>query len=105
MSANRVRHHQLFFAGMDQRRARPAAMPRRRGVKGWPRKLPPAVAIRPRPAGGPARAVRCPPPCLPLRPDRPANRAGSGQPVAAWALHLAHTMAETRGLDAEVQRN
>jgi hypothetical protein len=39
----RVRHRQLFFAGMDSRRAAPRALPRRHGEKGRPLKPPPAL--------------------------------------------------------------
>jgi integrase len=99
-----VRHHQLFFAGMEQRRARPRAIARRRGVKGRPRKPPPPPVVAPRPepvqltlSGTLPRAygygridLRSGPP--------PAN------PWLAWALHLARTMAETRGFDDRVRR-
>src|SRR5258708_14755619 len=36
-----VRHHQLFFARMDDRRAVPRALPRRHGEEGRPPKPPP----------------------------------------------------------------
>lgn len=41
-----VRHHQLFFAGLDHRRATPRAA-RRHGEKGRPLKPPPPAATRP----------------------------------------------------------
>jgi hypothetical protein len=47
----RVRHHQLFFAGTDSRHAAPRALPRRHGAKGRPLKPPPARAARPGAAG------------------------------------------------------
>jgi len=53
-----VRDHQLFFAGMDHRRARARAMPPRRGMKGRPRKLPPPVAIRPWPGGASSHCLK-----------------------------------------------
>jgi integrase len=99
-----VRHHQLFFAGMNQRHARPRSMPRRRGVKGRPRKPLPPAAVRPRPAAvQPALFDALP---RAYRFGRTDLRAGPppGNPWLAWALHLAHAMAETRGLDATVHR-
>ena len=98
-----IRHHQLFFANMERRRARPRAMPRRRGVKGRPRKLSPPAAVRPLSAGVQlalfdiSRAYQF---------GRIDLRSGPApaSPWLAWALHLAHTMAETRGFDARVHR-
>jgi len=99
-----VRHHQLFFADMNQRRARPRAIPRRRGVKGRPRKLAPPAALQPRPAAVQLALFGA----LPRTYDtgRTDLRAGPppGNPWLAWALHLAHAMAETRGLDAQLHR-
>jgi hypothetical protein len=99
-----VRQHQLFFAGMDQRRARPRTMPRRRGVKGRPRKLPPPAAIRPQPAGIQLVLFDALPRAY--RFGRVDLRSGPApaSPWLAWALHLAHTMAETRGFDAQLHR-
>lgn len=100
----KVRDHQLFFAGMDQRRARPRAMPRRRGAKGRPRKLPPPVAIRPRPAGVQlALADALPRAYIFGRADLRSGPAPAS-PWLAWALHLAYIMAETRGFDGRVHR-
>ena len=100
----RVRHHQLFFAGMNQRRARPPAIPRRRGVKGRPRKPPPPAAIRPRPAGVQLTLVGGLPRAYGF--GRIDLRAGPppADPWLGWALYLAHAMAETRGFDATVHR-
>ena len=99
-----VRDHQLFFAGMDQRRARPRAMPRRRGVKGRPRKLPPAVAIRPRPAGVQLALFDALPRAYAFGRLDLRSGPAPASPWLDWALHLAHTMAETRGFDATVHR-
>jgi integrase len=99
-----VRHHQLFFAGMDHRQARPRTMPRRRGAKGRPRKAPPPVAIRPRP--GPVQLALAG--ALPRAHAFGQTDLRSGpapeSPWLAWALHLAHTIAETRGFDDQVHR-
>jgi hypothetical protein len=99
-----VRRHQLFFADMYRPRARPRTAPRRRGAKGRPLKLPPPIAIRPR-----ADAIQ-----LALFADLPRTyqpgtvdlRSGAApdNPWLAWALHLAHTTAETRGFDPMVRR-
>lgn len=42
-----VHHHQLFFAGVDNRRAAPRALPRHHGKKGRPLKPPPPATTRP----------------------------------------------------------
>jgi len=99
-----VRHHQLFFADMNRRRARPRAMARRRGVKGRPRKPPPPAAIEPRPAGVQPALFDVLPRAYGF--GRIDLRAGPppGNPWLGWALHLAHVMAETRGFDASVHR-
>ena len=84
-----VRHHQLFFAGMNQRHARPRSMPRRRGAKGRPRKPLPPPAVQPRPAAvQPALFDTLP---RAYRFGRTDLRAGPppGNPWLAWALHLA----------------
>jgi len=99
-----VRHHQLFFADMNQRHARPRSMPRRRGAKGRPRKPLPPPAVQPRPAAvQPALFDTLP---RAYRFGRTDLRAGPppGNPWLAWALHLAQAMAENRGLDATVHR-
>jgi hypothetical protein len=99
------RYHQLFFADMNQRRARPRAMPRRRGVKGRPRKPPPPAAVQPRPAGVQLALFDALP--RTYRSGRVDLRSGPppGNPWLGWALHLAHAMAETRGFEASVQRD
>lgn len=92
----RVRHHQLFFAGMERRRATPRTTPRRYGAKGRPLKPPPPAAGRPASRstqlalfvpGRDYRKVR-----FDLRRGGPP-----GNPWLAWALHLAHITAEARG--------
>jgi hypothetical protein len=100
----RVRHHQLFFAGMDNRRAAPKAMPRRRGEKGRPAKPPPAVATRPGADGiqlalfaAPARDYRL------VRFDLRHGEAPAS-PHLAWALHLAHLAGEARGWQPDARR-
>jgi hypothetical protein len=100
-----VRHHQLFFAGMDSRRAAPRTLPRRHGVKGRPLKPPPAVAARPCAAGVqlplfasvPGRDYRQ------VRLDLRRGRA-PGNPWLAWALHLAHAAGEARGWQPVTRR-
>jgi integrase len=100
-----VRHQQLFLAGMPPRRAAPRTMLRRYGAKGRPPKPPPPAAARPR-----SRWVQ---PALVedlvgrgYRYGRVDLRSGPApdNPWLAWALHLAHTMAEARGFDPIVRR-
>jgi integrase len=98
----KVRQHQLFFAGMDHRRARPRAMPRRRGVKGRPRKLPPPVAIRPRPGGVQLALFDALPRAHAFGRIDLRSGPAPASPWLAWARHLAHAMAETRGFDDRV---
>jgi hypothetical protein len=92
----RVRYQQLFLADMNRRRAGLRAFPRRYGAKGRPLKPPPPAATRP------SDSVQ-----LPLFETRRNYRFGrvdlrSGaapeNPWLRWALHLAHALAETRGL-------
>lgn len=99
-----VRHQQLFLAGMSRRRAAPQAFPRRYGVKGRPPKPPPPAVVRPR-----VDWVQLPI----LDNDRRDYRYGRidlrrgpapDNPWLAWALHLAHVMAEARGFDPIVCR-
>ena len=101
----RVRHHQLFLAGMTQRTARPRETPRRYGAKGRPLKPPPPVAARPH--GEPEQ--------LPLfdgagpfdwRHARVDLRRGPApdNPWLIWALHRAHITAENRGWHPVVRR-
>ena len=99
-----VRHHQLFFAGMDHRRARARAMPRRCGVKGRPRKLPPPVAIRPWPGEVQLALFDALPRAYAFGRIDLRSGPAPASPWLAWALHLAHTMAETRGFDGRVHR-
>ena len=105
----KVRHHQLFFAGMHaglkRHHAPPRALPRRYGEKGRPRKPPPPVVTRPSPP-----SVQ-----LSLVEDAGSRRyrwgrvdLRSGPPPAnrwlALGLHLAHTMAESRGMGPGAHR-
>ena len=99
-----VRHHQLFFAGMDRRRAQARAIPRRRGLKGRPRKLPPPVAIRPWPGGVQLVLFEALPRAYAFGRIDLRSGPAPASPWLAWALHLAHTMAETRGFDDRVHR-
>jgi hypothetical protein len=100
----RVRHQQLFFAGMSRRRATPRAVARRYGAKGRPRKPPPPVAVRPRP--GWTQPTLVDDLGREYRYGRVDLRSGPApdNPWLAWALHLAHTMAEARGFDPVVRR-
>jgi hypothetical protein len=100
----KVRHQQLFLAGMQQRRAPPRAFPRRYGVRGRPRKRPPPVAARPRSGWVQPTLVDGLP--RQFRYGRVDLRRGPGgdNPWLAWALHLAQTMAEVRGFDPVVRR-
>jgi hypothetical protein len=99
-----VRHRQLFLAGMQQRRAAPRAFPRRYGAKGRPRKPPPPVAVRPRSGWVQPTLVDGLP--RQFRYGRVDLRRGpaADNPWLAWALHLAHTMAEARGFEPVVRR-
>jgi len=102
----RVRHHQLFLAGMPPRQAAPRTVPRRYGAKGRPPKPPPPVAARPRSGWvQPALALVDNLGCG-YRYGRVDLRSGPvpDNPWLAWALHLAHTMAEARGFDPIVRR-
>ena len=94
----RVRHHQLFFAGMDSRRAAPRPMPRRRGEKGRPLKPPPPAAARPG-TGGIQLALFADVPARDYGQVRFDLRRGPApdSPWLAWALHLAHVAGEARG--------
>ena len=93
-----VRHHQLFFAGMDSRRAAPRALPRRYGEKGRPRKPPPPVAARPA-SDGTQLALSAALPARDYRQVRFDLRRGSApdNPWLAWALRLVHLAGEARG--------
>jgi hypothetical protein len=99
-----VRHQQLFLGGLHQRRAAPRALPRRYGVRGRPRKPPPPVAVQPRSGWVQPMLVDG----LPRQfcYGRVDLRRGPAcdNPWLAWALHLAHTMAEARGFDPVVRR-
>jgi hypothetical protein len=101
----RVRHHQLFFAGMDNRRAAPRAVPRRRGEKGRPAKLPPPAAIRPG-ADGIQLALFATAPARDYCQVKFDLRRGKApaSPHLAWALHLAHLAGEARGWQPVTRR-
>ena len=99
-----VRHHQLFFAGMDNRRAAPRALVRR-GEKGRPPKPPPPVAARPG-TRGTQLALLAAAPARDYRQVRFDLRHGAApaNPWLAWALHLAHTAGEARGWQLVTRR-
>lgn len=100
----KVAHQQLFLAGMSRRRAAPRAFARRYGARGRPPKPPPPAVVRPRPDWmQPSlfdHARRG------YRYGRVDLRRGPApdNPWLAWALHLAHLMAEARGFDPIVRR-
>ncbi len=100
----RVSHHQLFFAGMGRRQARPRAITRRPGVKGRPPKPAPSAVTAPRPA--PVQLTLFATLPRAYRFSRIDLRSGPPpqDPWLAWALHLAHVIAETRGFDPVVHR-
>ncbi|HEX2806992.1 MAG TPA: hypothetical protein VHN80_12570, partial [Kineosporiaceae bacterium] len=100
-----VRHQQLFLAGMEQRRATRPPTVHRKGAIGRPLKPPPSPAARPH-----STYLQ-----LALFADilprvyaygRIDLRRGPapGNPWLAWALHLAHTMAETRGWEPHLRQ-
>jgi len=101
----KVDHHQLFLAGMPPRQAAPRTAPRRYGAKGRPPKPPPPVAARPR-SGWVQPALVEDVAGRDYRYGRVDLRSGPApeNPWLAWALHLAHTMAEARGFDPVVRR-
>jgi hypothetical protein len=92
-----VRHHQLFFADLNARRAAPRALPRRRGAKGRPVKPPPPAA--PPPAVSWVQLPLDPQPTPRIYRTR-VNLSSSPPPGNQWldrALHLAYQAAEARG--------
>ncbi len=100
-----VRHHQLFLADLNARRAAPRALPRRYGAKGRPLKAPPPPMVQPR-----IEWLQ-----LQLFDDVIPRRYRYGRvdlrsapaldnPWLAWALHVAHTMAEARGFEPVKRR-
>ncbi|GAA2039344.1 hypothetical protein GCM10009839_46600 [Catenulispora yoronensis] len=98
----KIRHHQLFLADLENR-VGPPKTGRRRGAKGRPLKPAPAPASRPiaefiQPplfdAGTRDYQVRR----FDLRSATPDN------PWLAWALYLAHNLAEARGWEPVVRR-
>jgi hypothetical protein len=105
----KVRHHQLFFAGihpgLKSYTAPPKAFPRRHDEKGRPRKPPPPAAPRPL-----VDAVQ-----LSLFDELGQRLYQWGRidlrrdppPANPWlgrGLHVAHTLAETRGFGAAMRR-
>lgn len=104
----RVRHHQLFLAGLPAPRdLHPKPQVPRRGVgssgKGIARRVVPPVAVRP-------VVTWWQPPLLDgltrdYRYGRVDLRRGRwpDNPWLTWALHLAHTLAEARGFDDVVR--
>jgi len=101
----RVRHHQLFLTGLEQRQAAPRGQPRRRGEKGRPLKPPPPAATRPRAAGTQLALFDAPPgrDYSQVRIDL-RHASAPASPWLAWALHLAHITAEARGWQPVTRR-
>ncbi|WP_190816714.1 hypothetical protein [Saccharopolyspora pogona] len=95
----RVRFHQLFLAGMTKKRGKPRTSPRRYGEKGRPLKPAPAPCVRPAGTGvqlvlfGTEELTRS---FEKVRFDL-RTAPVPDNPWLAWALYLAHTVAETRG--------
>lgn len=102
-----VRHHQLFFAGMHGKHTpKPRAIERRRGAKGRPLKPAPQPVTAPRP-GWVQPALVDDAAVTRIYGDRRADlRRGPApdNPWLAWALHLAHAIAEARGWAPVVRR-
>ncbi len=98
----KVRHHQLFLAELSRRRAAPRRSRRRYGEKGRPRKPPPPAVTRPIEW----RQLQLFDARREYRYGRVDLRHGEApeNPWLAWALHLAHTMAEARGFDPALRR-
>ena len=102
-----VRHHQLFFAGMHYKRTpKPPAIKRRRGAKGRPPKPAPQPVTEPRPAWLQPALVVDDEVTRVYRGRRVDLRRGPApdNPWLAWALHLAHRLAEARGWAPAVRR-
>ncbi|WP_280255004.1 hypothetical protein [Nocardia wallacei] len=102
--AARVRCHQLFLADLYRPQARPRTTDRRRGVKGRPLKPPPPAAYRPSDIG--AQLVLLTDLPRTYRPGSVDLRSVTApeNPWLAWALHLAHTLADNHGFDPMVRR-
>lgn len=98
----RARHHQLFLAGMTNKRARPRVFPRRYGEKGRPRKPPPPITLRPPADGAELTLFPSPPRTYRYGVFDGRSQEPPDNPWLAWALHLAHAMAETRGFTEAV---
>lgn len=102
----RVRFHQLFLAGMTRRRERPRTTPRRYGEKGRPPKPAPTPQGQPASAGGQLALLSTED--LPRSLDAPRFDLRTGpvpdNPWLAWALYIAHTIAEARGWSPVVRR-
>lgn len=102
-----VRHHQLFFSGMHRKRTpNPPNIERRRGAKGRPLKPAPQPVTAP-------RLVWVQP--VLVDDDGVTRRYGGRRvdlrrgpapdnPWLAWALYLAHSIAEARGWASVVRR-
>lgn len=95
---------QLFLADLYRPQAAPRTVPRRRGTKGRPPKPPPRIAARPGVEGVQLLLFTDLP--RTYRPGSTDLRSGAtpDNPWLHWALHLAHTAAETRGFDPTVHR-
>lgn len=90
---------------MTQRRTRPRTAPRRYGVKGRPPKAAPPITVRPDLAGTQLRLFTD----LPSRDYRAVRidlrrQDAPDNPWLAWALHLAHRLAEVRGWQPTMRR-
>jgi integrase len=99
-----VRGQQLFLADLYRPHAQPRTVARRTGTKGRPFKPPPRIAVRPGVAGVQLLLLTDLP-----RSYRPGSidlrsEATPDNPWLHWALHLAHTAAETRGFNPTVRR-
>lgn len=102
----RVRFHQLFLAGMTKRRGRPRTTPRRYGEKGRPPKPAPTPRVRPVSAGTQLALVSTEELQRSFHTVQFDLRTASApdNPWLAWALYLAHTIAEARGWSPVARR-
>jgi hypothetical protein len=99
-----IRHHQLFLADMDRRRAKPRTMPRRYGAKGRPLKPAPPPAAQPVTGWLQPSLFETGPRTYRYAAIDLRRAPAPDNPWLAWALHLAHTMAEARGWGPVVRR-
>lgn len=99
-----IRWQQLFLSISDRRQAPPRKAPRRYGAKGRPLKQPPPVTGRP--ASTWLQPTLLPPGPRHYRYVAVDLRTGPppDNPWLAWALHLAHSIAQARGWKPTAQR-